>query len=184
VTPPPSWLRPSIDAVQSEEAQVLEATRTGSIEGIVLRFGGFYGPGAGLEHMIRLLRRRAFPIPRRPSSRGLPWIHINDAASAMVAAIHRGRAGHCYNIADDEPTPVAQLIAHLASVIGAPKPMSIPNWVVRLAAPFVSSAWFGTTLKVSNEKAKQELGWSPQYATYRQGLANAVASSGSPSNAS
>jgi nucleoside-diphosphate-sugar epimerase len=171
---PPEWLTPPIDALQSEEAQIAEASRAGLIEGIVLRFGGFYGPGAGLEEMIRLLRRRALPLPRRPTSRGVPWIHINDAASAIVAAIAQGQSGQCYNITDDEPAPAAELVRHLARAIDAPKPIPVPNWVLHLATPFVASAWFDTTLKVSNQRAKQELGWIPQFPTYRHGIADAV----------
>jgi nucleoside-diphosphate-sugar epimerase len=171
---PPAWLRPPIDALQSEEAQIAEASRAGLIEGIVLRFGGFYGPGAGLEEMIRLLRRRALPLPRRPVSRGVPWIHINDAALAIIAAIPHAHSGQTYNITDDEPAPAAELVRHLAHAIDGPKPIPVPNWVLRLATPFVASAWFDTTLKVANQKAKHELGWTPQFPTYRHGIADAV----------
>jgi nucleoside-diphosphate-sugar epimerase len=171
---PRRWLTPPIDALQSEEAQIAEVSRAGLIEGIILRFGGFYGPGAGLEEMIHLLRRRALPLPRRPVSRGVPWIHISDAASAMVAAIVHGQSGQCYNITDDEPAPAAEFVRHLARAIDAPKPMPVPNWVLRLATPFVASAWFDTTLKVSNQRAKQEFGWTPRFPTYRHGIADAV----------
>jgi nucleoside-diphosphate-sugar epimerase len=180
---PPTWLAPPIDALQSEEAQIAEASRAGLIEGIVLRFGGFYGPGAGLEEMNRLLRRRALPLPRRPMSRGVPWIHINDAASAMVAAIAQGQSGQCYNITDDESAPAAELVRHLARAIDAPKPIPVPNWVLRLATPFVASAWFDTTLKVSNQRAKQELRWTPQFPTYRDGIGDAVGREAQTDNA-
>jgi nucleoside-diphosphate-sugar epimerase len=171
---PARWLRPPVDALLSEEAQILNAVQSGSIEGAVLRFGGFYGPSAGIDIMMGLLRRRMFPLPKRPCSRGVPWIHIHDAASAVVAAVSRELSGQTYNIADDEPVPAAKLIEYLAEAISAPKPLSVPNWVLRIAAPFVASAWFNTTLKVSNEKAKQELGWMPQFPTYRDGIAQAL----------
>jgi nucleoside-diphosphate-sugar epimerase len=70
--------------------------------------------------------------------------------------------------------PAHELIDYLAETIRAPKPSSVPNWVLRIAAPFVTSAWFDTTLKVSNEKAKRELGWAPQFPTYRDGIAQSV----------
>ena len=171
---PAPWLRPPIDALLSEEAQILNASQAGLIEGIVLRFGGFYGPGAGIDVMINQLRRRSLPLPKQPRSRGVPWIHIHDAASAVVAAVSRETSGQTYNIADDEAVPAAKLIEYLAEAIRAPKPVSIPNWILRIAAPFVASAWFNTTLKVSNKKAKQELGWLPQFPTYRDGIAQAL----------
>jgi nucleoside-diphosphate-sugar epimerase len=171
---PATWLRPSIDALISEEAQIMEASQAGSIEGIVLRFGGFYGPGAGIDVIMSRLQRRLLPLPKRPRSRGVPWVHITDAGSAVVAAVSSGSSGNIYNVADDEAVPACELIDYLAKTIRAPKPLSFPNWVLRIAAPFVTSAWFDTTLKVSNEKAKRELGWAPQFPTYRDGIAQCV----------
>lgn len=171
---PAPWLRPAIDALLSEEAQILNASKAGSIKGVVLRFGGFYGPGAGIDVIMSRLQRRLFPVPKQPRSRGVPWIHIHDAASAVVAAVSSRGSGQTYNIADDEPVPARKLIEYLAQAISAPKPLLVPNWVLRIAAPFVASAWFNTTLKVSNEKAKHELGWMPQFPTYRDGIAQAL----------
>jgi nucleoside-diphosphate-sugar epimerase len=169
-----AWLRPSIDALISEEAQIMEASQAGSIEGVVLRFGGFYGPGAGIDVIMSRLQRRLLPLPKRPRSRGVPWVHITDAASAVVAAVSSGSSGNVYNVADDEAVPAREFIFYLAETIRAPTPLSVPNWVLRVTAPFVTSAWFNTTLKVSNEKAKRELGWAPQFPTYRDGIAQSV----------
>jgi nucleoside-diphosphate-sugar epimerase len=174
VQTPTGWLRAPIEALQSEETQIADARRAGLIEGVVLRFGGFYGPGAGFEEMKKLLRRRALPVARRPVSRGVPWIHISDAASAVIAATLQQAPGHCYNIADDAPIPVAELIEYLASAIGAPRPFAVPNWMLRVAVPFVASAWFETTLRVSNHKVKTELGWMPKFPTYRDGITDAI----------
>ena len=171
---PATWLRPSIDALISEEAQIIEASQAGSIEGVVLRFGGFYGPGAGIDVIMSRLQRRLLPLPKRPRSRGVPWVHITDAESAVVAAVSSGSSGYVYNVADNEAAPAREVINYLAETIRAPKPLSVPNWVLRVAAPFVMSAWFDTTLKVSNERAKRELGWAPQFPTYRDGIAQSV----------
>jgi nucleoside-diphosphate-sugar epimerase len=101
-TCPKPWLRPVLDALASEEDQVLNAIRYGRIEGICLRFGGFYGPGAVTDRMAQLLRRRMLPIPKSPTSRGVPWIHIEDAAAAVVVALTRANPGETYNITDDQ----------------------------------------------------------------------------------
>jgi nucleoside-diphosphate-sugar epimerase len=167
---PKRWLQPSIDALVSEETQVHDATSAGHIDGVVLRFGGFYGPGTGFDTMVEMLRRRALPFVSHARSRGVPWIHIDDAVSAVVAALQHGQPGSTYNIVDDRPAPAGELIRHLAREVGAPQPWSVPGWVVRLSAPFVATAWLDTTLIVSNAKAKRELGWVPQFPTYREGI--------------
>lgn len=171
---PKSWLRPSVDALVDMETQVLDATRKGSIEGIVLRFGGFYGPNAGTEVTVRLLRRCWLPVVKNSENSVIPLIHIEDAATAVVAALERGPAGHVYNIADDEAASFANVVRYLASTIGAPEPRAVPKWIVRLVAPYAAIAWLGTRMRVSNAKAKQELQWRPRFPNYRAGIAAAV----------
>src|SRR5262249_9768621 len=102
-TAPQPELLPSLRALADEEAQVVEANRAGRIEGIALRFGGFYGPGAGAEIMRSMQKKRLLPVISGAGSRGGPFIHISDAASATVAALYRARPGESYNIADDQP---------------------------------------------------------------------------------
>ena len=170
--PRKAWLRPSVNALISEERQILEASRAGRIEGVLLRFGGFYGPGAGTETMIKMLRHRMLPVAKGARSRGVPWVHVSDASAAVVAALSWGQSGEAYNVADDEAVPAGELILHLAHAARAPRPWSIPVWVARLTAPFAAAAWLDTTLRVSNVKAKRELGWAPQFPTLRHGIAD------------
>jgi nucleoside-diphosphate-sugar epimerase len=172
---PKPWLQAPIDALVSEETQVFEATRSGRIEGVVLRFGGFYGLGAGSDTMVHLLRRRALPVVNHAASRAVPWIEISDAASAVVTALSQGRSGAVYNIADDEGVTARELIRHLAWSVGAPRPWAIPAWMMRVTAPFAAAAWLDTTLNVSSAKAKRDLAWSPRFPTYREGIAHLVA---------
>jgi 2-alkyl-3-oxoalkanoate reductase len=182
-TAPEKWLLPSIRALADEEEQVLEASRSGRIEGVVLRFGGFYGPGAGIELMTRLLRRCVMPLPKKGCGGEVSWIHIQDAAAATVAALYRGHPGGVYNIADDHPALFGDVVRELARRIAAPPPLSVPKWLVRLFAPFMEAAWIGTTLKVSNSKAKQELQWTPRFASYRDGIAEFAAALAKAANA-
>jgi len=171
---PKAWLKPALDALVSEEDEILQATKAGQIEGICLRFGGFYGPGTGTDRMVHLLQRRLLPIPKRALSRGAPWIHIKDAAAAVIAGLSRGKAGEVYNIVDDEPLPVTVMVRGLADAIHAPRPWHIPMWFVRLAAPFAVATWLNTTLRVSNAKAKKDLAWQPRYKTIHEGLRDFV----------
>jgi nucleoside-diphosphate-sugar epimerase len=94
---------------------------------------------------------------------------VEDVASATVAAVERGRPGEAYNVVDDEPVSLHDFLTELARVGGAPRPRSIPLWLAKLAAPYPAAA-ATMTFRVSNEKAKRELGWTPGYPTYREGI--------------
>ena len=168
---PKRWLRPSIDALVDMEKQVMDANRKGNIEGIVLRFGGFYGPRAGTEITAQLLRRRWLPVVKDSDDSVVPLIYIEDAATATVAALRHGRGGEVYNVVDDEPASFAEVVRHLAATIGAPQPRTVPSWFVRLVAPYAAASWLGTRVRVSNAKAKQELQWKPRFPNYRAGIA-------------
>jgi nucleoside-diphosphate-sugar epimerase len=155
---PPADARETLAAIRHLEALVTEAG------GIVLRYGGFYGPGTSLgdggEH-VELLRRRRVPVGG--SGDGI-WslVHIDDAAAATVAAIEHGPPG-IYNVVDDDPAPARELIPGLAAAVGAPPPRHLPAWVVRLAAGGQMLSMMTRVRGASNAKAKRELGWVPRY---------------------
>jgi nucleoside-diphosphate-sugar epimerase len=138
-----------------------------ALEGIVLRYGNFYGPGAS-ESLVGLTRKRQLPIIG--SGAGVwSWIHLDDAAAATVAAVEHGRRG-VYNIVDDDPAPVAEWLPYLADVVGAKKPLHVPVWLGRLAAGEVTVRWMTQARGASNDKAKRELGWHPAWSTWRDGF--------------
>lgn len=117
---PPAALRRTLEAIQYLERAVLH---TEGIEGTVLRYGGFYGPGTSLGQggfQLELVRRRRFPIVA--GGRGVTsFIHIDDAASATVAAIERSKPG-LYNVVDDDPAPVGEWLPVLAAAVGQSLP--------------------------------------------------------------
>ncbi len=154
------------------EGQLFEATRAGKIEGVSLRFGAFYGPDAGIRTMIDLLGKRRMPLVSGGHA-VLSWIHQEDAAAAIVAALEHGRAGEAYNIVDDEPVAWRDFLGLLAGAAGTPPPRSMPRPLVGLFGPYAVS-FLTTTLRVSNAKAKGELGWSPTVPTYRVGIPSVV----------
>jgi 2-alkyl-3-oxoalkanoate reductase len=146
-------------------------------EGLVLRYGGFYGPGTGISLapdavMAGPIRKRRFPIV---GGGGGVWsfVHIEDAAEATAAAVERGQAG-IYNIVDDEPAPVREWLPALASALSAKPPRRIPRWLARLAAGEIATLMMTEARGTSNEKAKRELGWQPRYASWRQGFAQGL----------
>ena len=124
--------------------------------------------------MAQLLRRHVLPIPKAALSRGAPWIHIEDAPTAVTVALSRGRVGEVYNIVDEEPLPATAMVRQLADAIPAPKPWPIPMWFMRLAAPFAADVSLNTALRVSNEKAKRHLARQPRFRTITEGLRDFV----------
>jgi len=175
---PPPALRTTLEAIRHLEAAVAGAE---GLEGVVLRYGGFYGPGTSLasdgEHAAQV-RKRRWPIVGGGTG---VWsmIHIDDAAAATVAAIEHGRAG-IYNVVDDDPAPVHEWLPYLADVLGAKPPLRVPAWVGRAGAGEHGLAMMTSIRGASNAKAKRELGWTPRYASWREGFPAVVGSGSGP----
>jgi nucleoside-diphosphate-sugar epimerase len=104
----------------------------------------------------------------------LGWIHHEDAAGATVAALEQGRPGQAYNLVDDRPATWQEVGTALAGAFGTPPPRRLPAWLLRLAAPYVASFAVDTSMRVSNAKAKAELGWQPAFPTYHDGITAAA----------
>jgi nucleoside-diphosphate-sugar epimerase len=135
--------------------------------GAVLRYGGFYGPGAN-EDQVRLVRKRLVPLVGAGSGY-FSWVHVDDAASATVLAVEQKARG-VFNIVDDEPAPVSEWLPYLAECAGAKPPRRVPYWLARLLAGEMMAGVMVEGRAVSNAKAKRELGWEPQYPSWRQGF--------------
>ena len=162
------------DAIASMERQILEASDAGRIEGIVLRYGLFYGPdNPATEQIVALVRRRMLPVVR--DDRGLmPCIHVADAVSATVAALDHGSPGHVYDIVDDRPVSMSEIVRAVAEYTGSPAPLAVPAWVMRLLAPYLAGIT-ALRLPLSNANARAELGWQPRFSTWRDGLSAMLA---------
>jgi nucleoside-diphosphate-sugar epimerase len=171
---PPEAMRSILDALRHLENAVTAITWG---EGIVLRYGGFYGPGTSLSadpkaDMSALVRKRRLPVIG--SGAGVSsFIHIEDAASATLAAVEHGGRG-IYHVVDDEPAPAREWLPVLASALRAKPPWRLPRWVGRLAAGEAATVMMTEARGASNAKAKRELGWQPRYASWRQGFAEGL----------
>jgi nucleoside-diphosphate-sugar epimerase len=150
-------------ALRLGESQVFGAS---DLDGIALRYGLFYGPGPASDALVTALRRRRMPVMR--GSGVLPWVYIDDAAAATVAALDRGERGTAYNVADDEPVSMTGMLAAMAEAVGAPRPMVLPKWMLA-PLPYARALVTGG-LRVSSAKAKAALGWTPSVPTYRDGM--------------
>jgi nucleoside-diphosphate-sugar epimerase len=167
-TDPPSSVHQTLAAILHVERVLTEAA---DIEGLVLRYGGFYGPGTSLGEgaaLLEMVRKRRFPIVG--GGAGVwSFIHIDDAAAATVAAIEGGRPG-IYNVTDDEPAPVSVWLPDLASALGAPPPRRVPAWIARLLVGETGVAMMTDVRGASNAKAKCEFRWQPRFASWREGF--------------
>ena len=165
---PPKSARQGMAAIRHLEAAVTGAV---GLEGVVLRYGGFYGPGTSLtrggDH-TEAVRRGKFPLVG--SGAGVwSFIHVEDAARATAAAVERGAPG-IYNVVDDEPAPVSEWLPYLAALLGADPPRRVPAWVGRLFGGELAVAMMTTVRGASNAKAKRGLSWEPRYPSWRQGF--------------
>lgn len=166
---PPQEFRRSLQAIQYLERTVAGSSKP---DGIVLRYGSFYGPGTGMfaPVMVEQLRHRRVPL----IGDGGGWwsfLHIDDAASAAVKALDHGKAGSIYNIVDDDPAEVRQWLPAQAQMLGAKPPFHVPAWIARLLAGKHLVLMMTQGRAGSNAKAKRELDWRPAHPSWRQGFA-------------
>jgi len=169
-TEPLASMRESVAAIRHLEEKV---TGIDWGEGVVLRYGGFYGPGTSLSRdpeaeMAAPVRARKVPVV---GDGGGVWsfIHVDDAAAATVAAIEHGAAG-VYQVVDDEPAPAREWLPALAGALGAKPPRRVPRWIGRLAAGEAATMMMTEMRGATNDKAKRELGWRPRFPSWRVGF--------------
>jgi nucleoside-diphosphate-sugar epimerase len=165
---PAPEMRETLAAIRYLERVVLGARWT---EGIVLRYGAFYGPGTSMAaggEMPEMIRKRKFPLV---GDGGGVWsfIHVADAADATVAAVENGDRG-VYNVVDDDPAPVAEWLPALAEELGAKKPMRVPRFVGRMFGGEAGVVMMTEARGASNAKAKRELAWRPAHPSWREGF--------------
>jgi nucleoside-diphosphate-sugar epimerase len=163
---PPKAFRSTMRAIVDLEQQVLNDHPSG----VVLRYGGLYGPDSSLTRgpQIDAVRKGWFPLIG--SGTGIwSFVHSADAASATVAALTRGSG--VYNIVDDDPAPVSEWLPEMARLAGGPPPRRVPAWVGWLVGGDGLVRMMTQVRGSSNAKAKAELDWVPRYPSWRQGFA-------------
>jgi nucleoside-diphosphate-sugar epimerase len=171
---PPAPLRAGLAAILYLEHAV---TTIEWGEGLVLRYGSFYGPGTAISLapdavMAAAIRKRRFPLVGDGGGVS-SHVHIDDAAAATVAAVEHGEPG-IYNVVDDDPAPVREWLPVLADALGAKPPMRVPRWLARLAAGEAATIMMTDVRGSSNAKAKRELGWQLRYPSWRLGFAKGL----------
>ena len=171
---PPAGLRRSLEAIRHLESAVPGA----GLEGLVLRYGGFYGPGTSLGvggSALDDVRKRRFPVVGRGSG-VWSFVHIDDAAKATLQAVERGRPG-LYNIVDDDPAPVSEWLPALAAAIGAKTPWRVPTLIGRLAIGEHGLVLMNDSRGATNQKAKRDLEWKLAWPSWREGFKRGLSDS-------
>jgi nucleoside-diphosphate-sugar epimerase len=170
---PPEAARGMLRAIRQLEEHV---TGAAGLEGVALRYGGFYGPGTSITDggtHVDAIRKRKFPVVG--GGAGIwSFVHIDDVATATKAAIESDMTG-IYNVVDDEPAPVSEWLPYLAATIGAKPPRHVPAWVGKLAVGELGLSMMTEARGASNEKAKRELGWQLRYPSWRLGFKEGLA---------
>ncbi len=150
---PTSYNRSVLDAERSAQ----RFTASGRA-GVVLRFGGLYGPDAMLAEMLNMMRKGISPLPGDPSA-FLSSLAQHDAATAVVAAL--GVPAGTYNIVEDEPMRRGDWTRTLAFAAGIPVPKPIPAWMTALGGSMLRL--MARSERVSNRKFREASGWAPKY---------------------
>jgi nucleoside-diphosphate-sugar epimerase len=158
--PPPPGGEAMLEALRGMEQTVLTSGDHSGTEGIVLRYGVFYGPGVPHDELFTRLAKW-WAMPAMTGHGIVSWIHIDDVAAATADALDKGRGGQIYNIVDDRPQSFGDYIRELSTNLHRPRPLPVPHQFVRLIAPYAATAFGDTWLPLSNAKAEAELGWTP-----------------------
>ncbi|NNH73911.1 NAD(P)-dependent oxidoreductase [Nocardia uniformis] len=162
-TPGDKAVAPHLEGMRVKEELMLGAP---GIEGISLRYGLFYGAG-GTENLVDMLRKRQLPAVN-DHGRVLPWVNLADAGAAVALAVEGGRPGSAYNIVDDAPSGFGSHVRLVAETFGTPTPFTVPAWMMKPMS--YAHRMTKANMRVSNARAKAELGWKPQYPTVTDGL--------------
>jgi nucleoside-diphosphate-sugar epimerase len=163
-TPPDETIEMLQPTIEGE--RIIDRFTAGGGNGVVLRFGLFYGPTArGTDEALRLARWRMSMVGGKPDAY-LSSIHTNDVASAAVAALD-APAG-VYNAVEDEPVTRRDCLDAFSAAFGVAKLRPMPTWLVKLssgsAAAAVIRSW-----RVSNRRFRDATGWAPRYPSVREG---------------
>lgn len=159
--------------VRATDAMERSVTGTPGVEGVVLRYGFFYGPGTAYGPdggVAGEISRRRFPIAA--GGTGISsFVHIDDAAAATVTALTGGVPG-IYNVCDDEPAPLHEWLPVMAQALGAKPPLRVPGLVAHLAAG-PHALHFSRDLRGNaNGRFRRTFGWTPTHPSWRAGFAD------------
>ena len=170
-----SPVRPRLWFVSAADAESIarEAGDRLGFEVATLRCGSFYCADSAQTRLLgEGLVRKRLPLVGRGDA---VWsnIHVDDAATAFVAAAEAGRGG-LWHVVDDRPATMPEFFRTLADLLRAPPPRAVPAWVASLVVGRRTVQFLTASTRTSNAKIRRDLGWSPRYPSHREGLCQVV----------
>jgi nucleoside-diphosphate-sugar epimerase len=162
---PPKQFAPNVEALRVLEQLTVDAG------GTVLRVGHLYGPrtsyAADGSFTQQVLAGKALTVGGGTSV--FSFSHVDDVATAIVAAVDRRPVG-AINVVDDDPAPMSTWLPYFADVVGAKPPKNVPAFVARLAAGSFGVAFMTRLRGADNARARLRLDWRPRYTSWRDGF--------------
>ncbi|NGY04935.1 SDR family oxidoreductase [Solimonas terrae] len=139
-------------------------------ETVILRVPGIYGPG---RMPLERLRKR-LPVVRAEQSPFTNRIHADDLATAALHAAVFGRDGRAYNVADGEPTTMADYFLRCAQLLGLPPPPQVTMDEARAALTPAMMSFIDESKRLRTQRLREELRFTPQYPNLAAGLPSCV----------
>jgi nucleoside-diphosphate-sugar epimerase len=163
---PGPWLRSAL-----EGESLVQQAQVDGLPAVVVRPGFLYAPDAWhTRWLVENLRSRGFRVPGRGENYVSP-IHAEDAARAFIAAAKNAEPGETFLAADDRPLPLREFADTWAEALGVRSPKSAPPFLARLAVGREAVEYATMSQRLSNRRARERLGWRPQYPTVKDGAA-------------
>jgi nucleoside-diphosphate-sugar epimerase len=146
---------------------------------IVIRLGDVYGPGSTpwTVRPVEMIRRGLMSVPGRGEGILLP-VYVDDVVAAIVLGLRHGEQGRAYTVWSGETVPFKRLVGRYADMVGAKRPRRVPRPLMVAAGAIFEAfgrvqarpplagrhgpVFFDRRGTVSNERARDELGWEPK----------------------
>jgi 2-alkyl-3-oxoalkanoate reductase len=164
----PDAIRPLAEAVSEMERLTLH---TNGMEGVVLRYGWFYGAGTNYDpanSIPRSVRKGRAPVVGEGAGT-YSFIHVQDAAQATMKALVHAKSG-IYNIVDNEPARLSVWLPVVAELLQAQPPMHLAESAARQTLGDMLVYIMNEQRGASNAKARRELQWEPAFSSWREGF--------------
>ncbi len=155
-----------VTAIRAAEQALLAS----SVPVVILRAGYTYGPYCDETVALRDAVKKSRPLALGDAHAVANWIQVEDLAAAAAQAIDRRPEGAILDVVDDQPSSPTAFVAYLAESMNLPAPGAQPPLVSRVRFGQAQLELLDRSVQASNAKAKDALGWKPQYASYRAGL--------------
>ncbi|MBN1310449.1 MAG: SDR family NAD(P)-dependent oxidoreductase [Anaerolineae bacterium] len=172
--------------IQAEERLKETAHNTG-LTYVIVRPGMVYGPGSpGWTIRLAKWAKKGW-LPIIDGGRGTAYpVYIDNLVDMLVTcATHPAAVGEIFNGTDDGPVTMGEFLGAYMEMVPTDRAIRLPGWALKglaaVATPFFPEAKLSHYANqlcgrglISNQKAKDQLGWSPKV-SLKEGVARSEA---------